>query len=156
MSAPWMTGAPVPAMPLHAAALAEIHRLSFPAGERWGETTFAAQLVLPDVFGFVLSDAAMVLARVAADEAEILTLAVVPGAREAGRGGALLRAAEERAAAAGARRMFLEVAPGNVAARALYAAAGYAEIGRRRRYYPDGSDALVLARVLSPAAATGG
>jgi ribosomal-protein-alanine N-acetyltransferase len=52
--------------------------------------------------------------------------------------------------------MFLEVAPGNAAARALYASAGYAEVGRRPRYYPDGSDALLLARALSPAAATAG
>jgi ribosomal-protein-alanine N-acetyltransferase len=64
----------------------------------------------------------------------------------------LLHAAEARAAADGARTMFLEVAPENFAARALYASAGYTEVGRRPRYYPDGSDALVLARPLSPAA----
>jgi ribosomal-protein-alanine N-acetyltransferase len=52
--------------------------------------------------------------------------------------------------------MFLEVATNNWAARALYSAAGYAEVGRRRRYYPDGSDALVLRAPLSPAAAAGG
>jgi len=54
-----------------------------------------------------------------------------------------------RAAALGAERMFLEVAEGNVAARALYARAGFSEAGRRRGYYSrnDGSreDALVLA-----------
>jgi ribosomal-protein-alanine N-acetyltransferase len=46
--------------------------------------------------------------------------------------------------------MFLEVAEANAAARALYAAAGFAEVGRRRRYYADGGDALVLRRGLSP------
>jgi ribosomal-protein-alanine N-acetyltransferase len=44
--------------------------------------------------------------------------------------------------------MFLEVSEANGAARALYAAAGFEEAGRRRRYYADGSDALVLRRAL--------
>jgi ribosomal-protein-alanine N-acetyltransferase len=66
----------------------------------------------------------------------------------------LLRAAEQRSRDAGARRMFLEVATNNVAASALYARAGYAEVGRRARYYADGADALVLARSLIPAATT--
>jgi ribosomal-protein-alanine N-acetyltransferase len=45
--------------------------------------------------------------------------------------------------------MFLEVSERNAAARALYAAAGFAEVGRRRRYYADGADALVLRRDLT-------
>ena len=40
--------------------------------------------------------------------------------------------------------MFLEVATGNAAALALYARAGFVEVGRRRRYYADLADALVL------------
>ncbi|RYJ01809.1 MAG: ribosomal-protein-alanine acetyltransferase, partial [Acetobacteraceae bacterium] len=38
----------------------------------------------------------------------------------------------------------------NAAALALYRAAGFEEVGRRRRYYADGDDALVMRRVLSP------
>jgi ribosomal-protein-alanine N-acetyltransferase len=148
-----MTGAPARATPAHAAALAALHAAAFPPPERWTADAFATQLSCVGVFGFV-SDAGMVLARAIMDEAEILTLAVLPGARRAGHGLALLRAAETRAAADGAGTMFLEVAHNNVAARALYASAGYAEVGRRPRYYPDGSDALVLARPLSPAATT--
>ncbi|MFA4893699.1 GNAT family N-acetyltransferase, partial [Brevundimonas sp.] len=53
------------------------------------------------------------------------------------------------AAARGARRLFLEVAEDNEAARALYGRAGFSEAGRRPRYYAraDGSrrDALLLA-----------
>jgi ribosomal-protein-alanine N-acetyltransferase len=49
----------------------------------------------------------------------------------------------------GAAAMFLEVSDRNLPARALYAAAGFAEVGRRRRYYADGSDALVLRRGLA-------
>ena len=86
----------------------------------------------------------MILARVAADEAEILTLAVHPERRRHGLGSALLGAAVDRAIASGARSMFLEVAVTNKAARALYAAHGFVEAGLRRRYYSDGTDALIL------------
>jgi [ribosomal protein S18]-alanine N-acetyltransferase len=44
--------------------------------------------------------------------------------------------------------MFLDVAEGNGPAAALYRGLGFAEVGRRRRYYPDGADALVLRRDL--------
>jgi ribosomal-protein-alanine N-acetyltransferase len=53
-----------------------------------------------------------------------------------------------RAAAQGAVAMFLEVAVTNTAARALYAAHGFTEAGLRRRYYSDGTDALVLRSTL--------
>ena len=46
-----------------------------------------------------------------------------------------------------ARSILLEVRPSNEAARALYAAAGFTEIGIRKGYYPDGGgreDAVVL------------
>jgi ribosomal-protein-alanine N-acetyltransferase len=145
----------VPAAPPHAAAMAALHALAFAPGEHWDAETFGSQFALPGVFGFLSPEAGFVLARVAADEGEILTIAVAPSARRAGWGRALLRAAEQKAAAEGARKMFLEVAPGNVAARALYAAAGYGAVGRRKGYYKDGSDALLLGRALSPAAATG-
>ena len=46
-------------------------------------------------------------------------------------------------------RMFLEVAEGSAAARALYHRQGFAAVGRRPDYYPDGSHALVLSRTLT-------
>ncbi len=60
---------------------------------------------------------------------------------------ALVRAAAGVALAAGAQTLWLEVAEDNAAARALYAAAGFEEAGRRRRYYPRANgpvDALTL------------
>jgi [ribosomal protein S18]-alanine N-acetyltransferase len=48
----------------------------------------------------------------------------------------------------GAGAMFLEVAAANGPALALYAREGFTEVGRRRRYYSDGTDALVLRRDL--------
>lgn len=125
-------------------ALAALHAVAFPSAEQWDAATIRVLLDLPGGFGLLRPGAGFVLARVAADEAEILTLAVDPAARRRGHGGALLTGAMAAAAARGAVAMFLEVSEHNAAARALYAAAGFAEAGRRRRYYPDGSDALVL------------
>lgn len=147
-----MTGAGlVAATPAHAAVLAAIHAAAFPPGARWGADAMALQLGLPGAFGLIDPDGGMVLARVAADEAEILTIAVLPELRRQGRARALLEAAAAKAAAAGAVSLFLEVAQANAAARALYAAAGFAPVGRRRGYYGPGADALVLRRALMPA-----
>lgn len=128
------------------AALAAIHAEAFETP--WDAASLSALLASPGVFVVAEPDG-FILIRVVADEAEILTLAVRPAARRGGLGGRLVEAAVVRAAALGAERMFLEVAEGNVAARALYARAGFSEAGRRRGYYSrnDGSreDALVLA-----------
>ena len=81
----------------------------------------------------------------AADEAELLKIAVAPTRRRHGIGRALVADAAVGAIQAGARRLFLEVRERNQAARALYANAGFTETGRRKGYYhqpPD--DALVL------------
>jgi len=64
--------------------------------------------------------------------------------RRRGLGTALLRGVAAGAAGRGAQRVFLEVSERNAAARALYAAAGFEPVARRRSYYPDGADALVL------------
>jgi ribosomal-protein-alanine N-acetyltransferase len=135
-----------------AAALAALHGAAFPPAEAWGPDAIALMLGLPGGFGLWVPGAGFVLARAAGGEAEVLTLAVLPAARRRGTGGRLLAAALAGAAARGAAAMFLEVAAGNAAARALYGGLGFAEVGRRRRYYPDGSDALVLRRDLLPEA----
>lgn len=101
----------------------------------------AVLLLADDENGFIA-------ARVAADEAEILTLAVAPAARRRGLARNLLETAVSQAFSRGATRIFLEVATGNDAARALYAGAGFSQIGVRLCYYPDGGDALVLSRTL--------
>lgn len=137
--------------PAHAAALGAIHHTAFPPGARWGADAMALQLQLPGVFALFHPRGGMIMARVAADEAEILTLAVLPDCRRQGLGRALLDRAAATAGTQGAVALFLEVALHNAAARALYAAAGFEERGRRRRYYADGDDALVMRRELTPA-----
>ena len=122
------------------AALATLHALSFHPS--WNEKTLSTMLASPETFAFVHDDG-FVLARSAADEAEILTLAVRPGARGRGLGRALLQRAIEKAVAMGAANVFLEVGGDNTHALALYAALGFAQVGTRKAYY-EGRDALVL------------
>jgi ribosomal-protein-alanine N-acetyltransferase len=133
----------------HAVALAAIHAASFPPREAWGADAIGLQLALPGVFGLIEERGGMLLGRIAADEAEVLTLAVTPGARRQGMGTGLLREAKARMISHGASVVFLEVAASNVAALSLYRAEGFVEVGRRPRYYADGSNAVVMrARLL--------
>ena len=128
----------------HAEVMAAIHEVSFPPAERWNANVMGLQLGILGGFGFIDPDGGMVLARVAVDEAEILTIAVLPALRGQGMGRRLLDAAMDEARRRGAREMFLEVATGNTPAKALYARAGFTRVGQRKRYYPGGGDALVL------------
>jgi ribosomal-protein-alanine N-acetyltransferase len=96
------------------------------------------------VFGLLDSAGGVILVRTAADEAEILTLAVSPGVRRRGIGGILFREATTQVAALGAAAVFLEVSVVNSSAIRLYTREGFVQVGRRARYYSDHSDALVL------------
>jgi ribosomal-protein-alanine N-acetyltransferase len=146
----------VPATIAHAEAMAAIHAACFPPRERWSADAMALQLAQPGGFGLIDPAGGLLLARMAADEAEILALAVAPPVRRQGRASALLAAGAGQARAAGARAIYLEVAADNAAARALYALADFVEVGRRRRYYAGGSDALVLRRDLTGAVTEAG
>jgi ribosomal-protein-alanine N-acetyltransferase len=137
-----MTAEPVTVV--HADALAAIHAAAFPPDEIWSSKVISLHIGLPGGFGFADKRGGMILARTIMDEAEILTLAVLPEARRLGLGRALLRAAMRQAAATDARTMFLEVAEENTAARHLYTSQGFTEVGRRKRYYANGDDALVM------------
>jgi ribosomal-protein-alanine N-acetyltransferase len=134
------------------AALAAIHALCFDGAPRpWSEAEFADLLASGNVV-LVTRDAGFALARLAGPEAELLTIAVAPTARRRGNGRLLLAGIEAECAARGAVEIFLEVAESNRAARRLYAAAGYGQVGFRRDYYTEGGrrrvSALVLRKVL--------
>jgi ribosomal-protein-alanine N-acetyltransferase len=126
------------------APLAVLHAASF--AKSWDAAAIAALLATPGTFAFHHSHG-FVLARVAGEEAEILTLAVAPEKRGQGLGGALLRAAIIKAQELGAQTLFLEVGADNPSALALYARLGFTKVGMRKGYYasaPGGADALVL------------
>jgi ribosomal-protein-alanine N-acetyltransferase len=124
--------------------LVAVHAACFPPAEAWSRNFFDLQLALPNVFALLHAEGGLVVMRLVADEAEILTLAVIPAARRSGLGHALLCEATATVAAAGARAVFLEVSVANIAARALYTKVGFVQAGRRPNYYLDASDALVL------------
>ncbi len=121
--------------------LAALHASCF--DRAWDAQTIADLLCQAPVFALAARDG-FILARATADEAEILTLAVVPAARRHGLGSALVRAAAARAHAMRAHKIYLEVGRENIAARALYENLGFSPIGTRKAYYPGGEDALVL------------
>ena len=82
----------------------------------------------------------------AVDEGHVVDLAVAGTVRRQGIGARLLAELEDRLLAAGATAVTLEVRPSNRAARRLYERCAFREEGRRRGYYADGEDALVLWR----------
>lgn len=130
-------------------ALAALHAGCFDGAPRpWTAAEFAGLIDAPETV--LVGDAAtgFALGRIAGPEAELLTLAVRPERRRRGIGRRLVAAFEVAAARRGAEEAFLEVAETNAAARALYAAAGYTEVGRRPGYYRERGRAPVAAIVL--------
>jgi len=85
------------------------------------------------------------------DEAHLLNLSVAAEYQRGGRGGRMLEFLFEEARSLGAERFFLEVRPSNESGIALYGRFGFAEIGRRRGYYPahgGREDAIVMVKAL--------
>lgn len=137
-----------------AAVLAALHADAFAGhGAIWTEASLRDLLAMPGALALMAlsggdQPAGFILLRQAADEAEIITLAVRPRLRRLGVARRLLMVGLDKLAGRGAPRCFLEVAEDNAAARALYAAVGFAEIGRRPGYYRDAAgrqhDAIVM------------
>lgn len=108
---------------------------AMPGARPWSEAEFAALAARPGAC--VIGDArCCVLGQVVADEAEILLILTDPGQRRRGLARARLAAFEAAAGQAGARRVLLEVAADNTAARGLYDALGYRPFATRPGYYP--------------------
>ena len=132
--------------------MARIHAAAYRLDRPWSRAEFGDLLDSPHVIALG-DDRAFILARIIADEAEVLTIATHPDHRRHGLARALLQQFQHAAAARGATTAFLEVAADNTPALALYLAAGYAQAGLRRRYYDraDGpaADALILRRPLT-------
>lgn len=140
------------ATPRDAASLAALHAASFNRG--WSEHEFEQLLtdrnVIADRAVSGVRNVGFILSRRAADEAEILSVAVARARRGRGLARRLLERQLGRLAALGLRAVFLEVDEQNTPARRLYARAGFREVGRRPSYYAQsgGKGALVLRRDL--------
>jgi ribosomal-protein-alanine N-acetyltransferase len=153
----WRGGRTVvePATLRDAPRLAQLHGASFHRG--WGEGEFERMLSERNtlvhrlrlgrrIIGFAVS-------RIAADEAEILSIAIDDGYRGRGLSRELLLTHLGHLAGHGVRTIFLEVEENNKPARRLYERAGFAVVGRRERYYRQSGgeqlNALLMRRDLS-------
>jgi ribosomal-protein-alanine N-acetyltransferase len=131
--------------------LAEMQAVCF--ADPWGAESFATTLSLPGVFALILRDTTpsgrmsvgFIVVQVVVDQADILTIGIVPGLRRRGYARLLLDAAIVRATVAGAKTMFLEVAEDNEAAIRLYVGCGFERMGRRIGYYRGGDGQKVAA-----------
>lgn len=135
-----------------AGIMAAIHASCFTRS--WDSGAIAPLLGNPGCLALLAATAAgdpaqgLLIARIASDEAELLTLAVLPLCRRLGLARALLGTAMTALREAGAKRLFLEVEEGNAPARALYHSLGAVAVGRRRGYYEHGADAAIFSLAL--------
>lgn len=111
----------------------------------WSAALWREELASPFGSYLVLEEEGEVVAHIGtktvADELHIMTVAVRPRCRRRGYARAMISAAI--AASPEARRVHLEVRPGNAAARALYESLGFVVTGVRPRYYGD-EDAILM------------
>jgi ribosomal-protein-alanine N-acetyltransferase len=130
---------------LHAACF------SAPWDQPWTQRSFSEVLQMPGAGARIAAlgsePVGFAVARVVADEAELLLIGIHPEHRRAGHGRILLDHMCDALRKAGAARLFLEVAEINPPATAFYRAAGFEPVGRRPKYY-ENADALVLVKAL--------
>jgi ribosomal-protein-alanine N-acetyltransferase len=132
--------------------VSEVERRAYPFP--WSRGNFADSLASGYSAWTCHDDDGMVghaLLMLVQDEAHLLNLTIRPERQREGLGSIFLEHLFAVARGHGALRMLLEVRPSNAAGRALYERFGFAQIGRRRGYYPGHGgreDALVLAKAL--------
>ena len=111
--------------------------------EHPASSSFIAQIREPRAL------AGFVIGRIAADEAEILSIGVAPEWQRRGIGRHMAEGLVRAARRAEVKRLFLEVAADNDAAIALYGGLGFKIVGARKAYYQravgTNVDAVILA-----------
>ena len=138
-------------------AISDLHHEDF--ARPWTDVEFAALLAQETVFGYAARvtghgnerPVGFVLARLAAGEAEILTVAVARAHRRQGLGWQLMDAVLRELHAQRAEALFLEVDETNAAAIALYRRLGFIVVGKRPGYFQSDAGttgALVMRRDL--------
>ncbi len=134
--------------------MARLHGEGF--SRPWNDGEFRALLSQTPVFGYIARPQGMsarpagfILSRLAAGEAEILTIVVSRSVRRAGVGHRLVSAVLQRLHHLRAESIFLEVDEANAPAIGLYKRFGFAEVARRPSYYdtPTGKSAALVMRL---------
>jgi ribosomal-protein-alanine N-acetyltransferase len=138
------------ATPRDAAAISALHAASFRRG--WSEQEVEGLLIDRGVIAQRAitrrSFAGFIMSRLAADEAEILSVAVRRKCQGRGIARKLLALHLRRLAGLGVRTVFLEVDEHNAPAIGLYRRAGFREVSRRANYYPQAGGKAAAALVL--------
>ena len=136
--------------PRDSAAIAAVHAISFRRG--WSENEFERLLTDRCVSAHRITNGraltGFILSRMAAGEAEILSVAVAPARRGKGLARILLSHHLRRLAGLGIRAVFLEVGKDNAPALSLYRRSGFKEVGQRPGYYQHDKKGAVAALVL--------
>lgn len=133
-------------------AVVEVERRSHPFP--WTRGNFADSLAAGYGAWLAREDERMIgyaVMMLVLDEVHLLNITVLPELQRRGLGSALLGHLFDLARMRSATRMLLEVRPSNASGQALYKRHGFAEIGRRRDYYPAQAgreDAIVMTRDL--------
>ena len=138
------------------AEMAQLHRAE-PTGQRaWSEAEFSAMLSANNALS-VTCNTGFAVGQIILDEAELFLIITKPEHRKQGIGHRILATFEQQAFQNAVRRIILEVADTNTAARALYSANGYQQIAVRKNYYtfPNGShaDAIIMEKHIQKTAA---
>ena len=127
-----------------------LERASFPT-DAWSPAMMREELASPHGWYVVVEEAGRLVGYAGlravrgARDADIQPITISEAARGRGRGRALLTALLEEAVRREVHDVFLEVRADNPVAQKLYLSEGFAEVGRRPRYYqPDDVDAIVM------------
>ncbi len=133
------------------AIVSRIHHSAFDPG--WNEKDITEMLSITGTeiaLGEIAGEAVGIgIIRSIADQAELLTIATLPLQRRKNVAATVLKHAFTKAQSLGATSLFLEVAQSNSSAHKLYIKLGFSETGRRKAYYANGDDAIVMARSLA-------
>lgn len=123
----------------------------------WSDDGLRAELEVPHARVWVWVDpepaapanlAAALLGWQIFEDFHVNRVAVLPGRRREGLGRKLMQHALQVAQSEGATAALLEVRADNAPALALYETMGFQREGRRKSYYPDGTDAILMRKPL--------
>ncbi len=141
------------ASPDRAEEIAALHAQLF--NPAWDAASITESIEHPASASFIAqvrdprSLAGFIIGRIAADEAEIISIGVAPEWQRRGVGRQMVEGLVRAARRAEVKRLFLEVATDNTAAVALYQSLGFKKAGARNGYYQraggEKADAVILA-----------